>query len=42
MPAALTYVGVDLGEPGAEVQHGGDGADGKADDLSLADGLRTR
>lgn len=42
VPPALTYVGVDLGEPGAEVQHRGDGADGEANDLSLADGLWTR
>ena len=34
-----TYVSVDLGDSGAQVQHGGDGADGKANDLTPGERL---
>lgn len=35
-----TYVSVDLGDSGAQVQHGGDGADGEANDLAPGERLQ--
>lgn len=39
-PSPGTHVGVDLGQAGAQVQHGGDGADGEANDLAPGEGLQ--
>lgn len=37
-----THVGADLGHPGAQVEHGGDGADGKSNDFSPGERLQGR
>lgn len=41
-PRLGTHVGADLGHSGAQVEHGGDGADGKSNDLSPGERLQGR
>lgn len=41
-PRLGTHVGADLGHSGAQVEHGGDGADGKSNDFSPGERLQGR
>lgn len=41
-PRLGTHVGADLGHSGAQVEHGGDGANGKSNDFSPGERLQDR